>query len=118
MIKITSAKDTRTVNPMSVTKVKAGETFLLPRYEAKVMSCNPHKTIADLMVVDYKIIEGPSSGKTHTCIVSTKDTIDSTSSSLSRSIRVLFRNWEKVVAGSILILVASSFVTYYVPGVM
>jgi len=118
MIKITSTKDTRPVTPMSVTKVKTGETFLLPHYEAKVMSCNPHKTIADLMVIDYKIVEGPSSGKTHTCIVSTKDTIDSTSSSFSRSLRLLFRNWDKVVAASILILVASSFVTYYVPIVM
>lgn len=108
-IKITSHSEPQKCEVRPTPKVKRGDTFLLPRYKATIIDIVPHKTIADIMVVKYKMINGPNKGKSFDTQVPANSNFDCTDTKATRFFRSLFQNSDRVAAAALLLLVASAF---------
>lgn len=110
-IKITSHTEAQKCEVRPTPKVKKGDTFLLPRYKATIVNIQPHKTIADIMVVEYKMNNGPNKGKTFNTQVPANSNFDCTDTKTTRFFRSLFQNSDKVAAVAILIIILSVFLS-------
>lgn len=92
MTKITSYEEKRIIDTRNVTNVKVHDIFLLPRYKAIVTSVVPHNHNEDLMVVNFRIMEGPNKNKLYSTLVPKNMSIDCINSTFNRIYNTIYRN--------------------------
>lgn len=111
-MKITTDNTKHVVLPTKATSLRKSDLFLLPRYKARIVSVTEHKVNEDLLIVKFRITEGPNKDKIYDTLIPRNSMVDRTNSSVSRVFYYLLNHYDMVFAWLILIGVVSAFVAY------